>query len=102
MTLHKLYQLDDWAQKVKDMLERSQIEYKLLAETAIAMDVDRKGDQKEGSGLDLEEKTISTVQDGHVHFKAGTTGRSCKPGANRPRSHSLVMTVGSRAGDGAS
>ena len=99
MMLHKLYQLDDWAQKVKDVLERSQIEYKPLAETAMVMEVDRKGDQEQGSVLGLDGQV---TQDGRVHFKAGTAGGSRKPGATRPRSHSLAVTVSGKARDGAS
>ena len=84
------------------MLERSQNEYKPLAETAVAMEVDRKGDQEQGSGVGLDGQATSTVQDGRVHFKAGTPSGSRKPGANRPRSHSLAVIVGGKARDGTS
>ena len=97
MMLHKLYQLNDWAQKVKDVLERSQVEYKPLAETAVD-----KGGQEQGSGLGLDGQVTSTVEDGRVHFKAGTAGGSRKPEANRPRSHSLAVTVGGKSRDGTS
>ncbi|KAK0203094.1 hypothetical protein DFS33DRAFT_1234645, partial [Desarmillaria ectypa] len=33
MMLHKLYELEDWGKKVKDVLERSQNEFKPLSET---------------------------------------------------------------------
>ena len=99
--LHKLYQLDDWAQKEKDVSERSQVLYKPLAETTVAMDMD-KGDQEQDSGLGLDGLATSTVQDGRIHFKVGIASGSRKPGANCPRSHSLTVAVGGKARDGAS
>lgn len=83
MMLYKLYQLDDWAQKVKEVLEKSQIEYKPLAEKD-------EGEQIEGpTSGDL-------VQEGRVHFKAGVAGPR-RP--IRPRSHSVsVFGLGRDAG----
>jgi hypothetical protein len=76
--LHKLYQLDDWAQKVKEVLERSQIEYKSLAEQGM--------EEEEG-----KVETIAEKSDGHVHFKPGVViGGSRKP-VMRPRSHSVAV-----------
>ncbi|KAG5643885.1 hypothetical protein DXG03_009515 [Asterophora parasitica] len=76
LMLHKLYQLDDWAQKVKEVLERSQIEYKPLAER----------DAEEEKKVEEEEQQ----QDGRVHFKAGTAGGGSRRPAVRPRSHSVM------------
>ncbi|RDB15748.1 hypothetical protein Hypma_003632 [Hypsizygus marmoreus] len=87
LMLHKLYQLDDWAQKVKEVLERSQIEYKPLAETELEV----KKDDKEA----LEEARVRS--DGRVHFKAGIVAGSRRP-AVRPRSHSVVLGKGNNAG----
>ncbi|KAG5636683.1 hypothetical protein H0H81_007213 [Sphagnurus paluster] len=80
LMLHKLYQLDDWAQKVKEVLERSQLEYKPLAESH-AEEEKRAGEDQEIEG--------EKVQDGRVHFKAGTATGSRKPPV-RPRAHSVI------------
>ncbi|KAF8880190.1 hypothetical protein BD779DRAFT_1473999 [Infundibulicybe gibba] len=56
LMLHKLYALEDWADKVKEVLERSQSEYKPLVEARDDAGVTR---------LDAEEK----AQSGHVRFK---------------------------------
>ena len=78
LMLHKLYQLDDWAKKVKDVLERSQLDYKPLAEQ-----VEPK---KTDNNMDVVEK------DGHVHFQPGVTTGGGRRGslAVRPRSHSTA------------
>lgn len=78
MMLYKLYQLDDWAEKVKQVLEKSQIEYKPLAETGSEV-----GDQE---GMEVEEKPS-----GRVHFKAGIAGGGARRPYVRPRSHSVLV-----------
>ncbi|KAJ7623237.1 hypothetical protein FB45DRAFT_991727 [Roridomyces roridus] len=52
MMIHKLYQVDEWAQKVRDVLQRSQIEYKPLAEQPILKRTDGP----------------AAAADGRVHF----------------------------------
>ena len=84
MMLHKLYQLEDWAQKVKEVLERSQNEYKPLAEQAV------------------QEEKIEKVggSEGRVHFKTGVaTGGNRRPPV-RPRSHSVAVVGKGRGGMG--
>ncbi|GLB43352.1 hypothetical protein LshimejAT787_1302530 [Lyophyllum shimeji] len=78
LMLHKLYQLDDWAQKVKDVLEKSQMEYKPLHER-----VEEKRPAKD------QEEEEPKKQDGRVHFKTGAVPGSRRPTV-RPRSHSVV------------
>ncbi|KAJ6607503.1 hypothetical protein B0H10DRAFT_552666 [Mycena sp. CBHHK59/15] len=84
MMIHKLYQVDEWAQKVRDVLKRSQIEYKPLAEQEVK-----------------KPAAPEVVTDGRVHFKAEMTvaGKKSMPLA-RPRSHS-VAGVGVGKGSGA-
>lgn len=86
MMLHKLYQLDDWAQKVKEVLERSQIEYKPLAE----VEIEAEKQEEEGG--------VEASQEGRIHFKAGTVTGSRKL-ATRPRSHSIAV-LGAKTRDG--
>jgi hypothetical protein len=76
LMLHKLYQLDDWAQKVKEVLERSQIEYKPLAEQGMEVEKVEKPEKK---------------SEGHVHFKQGTTSGGNRRPATRARSHSVAV-----------
>ena len=85
MMLHKLYRLDDWAQKVKEVLERSQIEYKPLAEQA----------------SQEEEKAETTVEkyEGRVHFKPGVVSGGSRRTAMRPRSYSLAGNGKGRDGN---
>ncbi|KAG6840721.1 hypothetical protein C0991_004807 [Blastosporella zonata] len=78
LMVHKLYQMEDWKQKVNDVLERSQIDYKPLSETPTVVENQKKVDEKE-------------KQDGRVHFKVDNiTGGSRKP-AGRPRAHSVLV-----------
>ncbi|KAJ7115943.1 hypothetical protein C8R44DRAFT_739640 [Mycena epipterygia] len=83
MMIHKLYQVDEWAQKVRDVLKKSQIEYKPLAE------------QEEVKKV---EAAAATVADGRVHFKAEVTVGGKKKNTlplvqGRVRSHSVVGSV---------
>ena len=78
LMLHKLYQLDDWAQKVKEVLARSQIEYKPLAEQTM------KEEAKVGTNTEKSE--------GRTRFRPGVvTGGSRRP-TMRPRSHSVAVS----------
>jgi hypothetical protein len=79
LMLHKLYQLDDWAKKVKDVLERSQLDYKPLAEQ-----VEPK---KNENNMD-----VVVEKDGHVRFQPGVITGGGRRGslAVRPRSHSTA------------
>ncbi|KAJ7760540.1 hypothetical protein B0H16DRAFT_1312786 [Mycena metata] len=81
MMIHKLYQVDEWAQKVRDVLKRSQIEYKPLAE--------REEVKKVESGV------VAPVGDGRVHFKTEVTvgGKKTMPLAQgRARSQSIAVS----------
>ncbi|KAJ7668326.1 hypothetical protein B0H17DRAFT_1209938 [Mycena rosella] len=78
MMIHKLYEVDEWAQKVRDVLKKSQIEYKPLAEREEARKV---------------AAVVAPVADGRVHFKTEVTfgGKKNMPLApSRPRSHSVA------------
>ncbi|KAG6874696.1 hypothetical protein C0992_006938 [Termitomyces sp. T32_za158] len=79
LMLHKLYQIDDWRQKVKEVLERSQNDYKPLSETIAAAEAKRR----------TEHERKNRKQDGRVHFKTGTPASSRKPGV-RPRANSTL------------
>ncbi|KAJ7606142.1 hypothetical protein DFH06DRAFT_1019470 [Mycena polygramma] len=79
MMIHKLYQADEWAQKVRDVLKKSQIEYKPLAEKEQVKKV--------------EAAASPPVADGRVRFKAEVTvgGKKTMPLApSRTRSHSVA------------
>ncbi|KAF7370612.1 hypothetical protein MSAN_00694200 [Mycena sanguinolenta] len=80
MMIHKLYQVDEWAQKVRDVLARSQIEYKPLAE------------RQEVKKADAPAAAPVSPEPGRVHFKTDVTvgGRkSTIPlAASRTRRHS--------------
>ncbi|KAJ7155397.1 hypothetical protein C8R43DRAFT_884471 [Mycena crocata] len=77
MMIHKLYQADEWAQKVRDVLKKSQTEYKPLAEVEVEH-VDAPSDR---------------VGDGRVHFKTEVAvgGKKNMPLAQgRQRSYSAA------------
>ncbi|KAJ7890566.1 hypothetical protein B0H14DRAFT_1109791 [Mycena olivaceomarginata] len=78
MMIHKLYQVDEWAQKVRDVLKRSQIEYKPLAEREVVKKVAAEAPAGEG----------------RVHFKAEVTVGGKKKtmplAPSRTRSHSVA------------
>ncbi|KAK7012228.1 hypothetical protein R3P38DRAFT_2790833 [Favolaschia claudopus] len=81
MMIHKLYQVDEWATKVREVLEKSQIEYKPLAEQEL---------------IRVATTTAPAVErpaNGRVHFKAEVSvgGRKSLPLApSRTRSHSVA------------
>ncbi|KAG6876470.1 hypothetical protein C0993_002842 [Termitomyces sp. T159_Od127] len=82
LMLHKLYQIDDWKRKVKEVLERSRMEYKPLSETIAAAKAKKRTEEEE------EERK----QDGCVHLRAGTPTSSRQPGV-RPRANSALAPV---------
>lgn len=78
MMLHKLYELEEWASKVKEVLERSQVDYKTMAEQEVSV--------RDRGTVEVEAKA-----DGRVHFQVGTAvggGRKANGPVTRPRSHS--------------
>lgn len=80
MMLHKLYELEEWANKVKEVLERSQIQYKPLAE------------RDQG----IEDVEVAVKSDGHVRFRPGVARAGNKKGSPplaRPRSHSVATPL---------
>ncbi|TFK39468.1 hypothetical protein BDQ12DRAFT_603673, partial [Crucibulum laeve] len=85
LMLHKLYKMDDWVKKVKEALERSQIEYKPLAEQELPVkrDATEKDDENER-------------QVGETHSRPGTVVEGGKRGSpiNRPRRYSVMAAVG--------
>ncbi|KAJ7252786.1 hypothetical protein B0H12DRAFT_611721 [Mycena haematopus] len=80
MMIHKLYQVEEWAQKVRDVLERSQLEYKPLAE------------RHEVQKVDAAVVAPLTPDGARVHFKTEVTIGGKKTAMplthGRTRSHS--------------
>ncbi|KAJ7600927.1 hypothetical protein C8J56DRAFT_749356, partial [Mycena floridula] len=76
MMLHKLYELDDWKRKVKDLLESSQSQYRSLD--------DESNIVKPAKPVELE------PSEGRIHFAAGVSGRRRGSVAVRPRSCSVA------------
>ncbi|KAJ7898403.1 hypothetical protein B0H13DRAFT_2337453 [Mycena leptocephala] len=84
MMIHKLYQVDEWAQKVRDVLKKSQIEYKPLAEREEVKKV---------------ETDASPVAAGRVHFKAEPFHRRPSKIAANARAPSAALTVATTVQD---
>ncbi|KAK0488616.1 hypothetical protein IW261DRAFT_1557064 [Armillaria novae-zelandiae] len=86
MMLHKLYELDDWGKKVKDVLERSQNEFKSLSETP---EKPKEKERKVASALASPEPRVRFDKD-------ATSGRprrgSIATTTTRPRSHTVGAT----------
>ncbi|KAJ7224282.1 hypothetical protein GGX14DRAFT_351038 [Mycena pura] len=61
MMIHKLYQVDEWANKVREVLQRSKLEYKSLLEPGLE---DKQAEP---------ERAATPVADGRVHFKPEVT-----------------------------
>lgn len=77
MMIHKLYEVDEWAEKVREVLLASRLEYKPLAEQEVAKKIE----------------TPAGPSDGRVHFKAEVTVRGKKSmslAPTRSRSHSVT------------
>ncbi|SJL03366.1 uncharacterized protein ARMOST_06720 [Armillaria ostoyae] len=83
MMLHKLYELDDWGKKVKDVLERSQNEFKPLSETPEKL---KEKERRVASALASPEPRVRFDKD-------ATAGRprrgSVATTTTRPRSHTV-------------
>lgn len=84
MMLHKLYELEDWGRKVREVLERSQMEYKPLSEKENISE--RKVAMRE---YQLEDNETS-----RVHFPAESGANSPMKRAGRPRSHTIASSGG--------
>lgn len=80
MMLHKLYELEEWGQKVKDVLEKSQRRYKSLH-------------GPEDTGTLAKEPVIGNL-DGQVHFGAGVDHSKRSRGAMPTVQHSRGRSVG--------
>lgn len=79
--MHKLYELEEWGQKVRDALEKSQNEYKPL------------GERPKKENIDMSRKPLSPGIDGRVQFALGsTTSGSGSRRVGRPRSHTVAST----------
>ncbi|KAJ7180647.1 hypothetical protein C8R46DRAFT_1318742 [Mycena filopes] len=84
MMIHKLYQVDEWAEKVRDVLKRSQIDYKPLA----------LAEQEEVKVKKVQSVATAPVAEGRVHFKPEVTvgGKKSIPLAHgRLRSQSVAF-----------
>lgn len=81
MMLHKLYELEDWGRKVKDILERSKKEFKPLSEKEnVCVSEDR-----------TKETWMEEGETGRVHF-GGDFGVGSPRRTGRPRSHTMVSS----------
>jgi len=78
MMIHKLYELEEWAKKIKEVVENSQMQFKPLGEQEQVEEVEEEAKQR---------------SDGHVHFNAGLAvgrGRRGSLPLTRLRSHSIM------------
>ena len=89
MMVHKLYRVDEWAKKVKEILEKSKMEFKSLDEQDAVVEEDKaEGDQD----------TLANKDKNTVHFKVGVSGGGGRRGSlsvvgghGRQRSQSVVV-----------
>ncbi|THU92970.1 hypothetical protein K435DRAFT_840403 [Dendrothele bispora CBS 962.96] len=103
MMLHKLYELDEWGKKVKEILERSQNEFKPLAEKsketpkrARAKTVTTFSDVRLPLGT---RRTADYLKEApQVHLGDAVRDKSPTKPPRRPRSHTVSTTIG-RSGD---
>ncbi|KAK7466313.1 hypothetical protein VKT23_005040 [Stygiomarasmius scandens] len=94
MMLHKLYELDEWGRKVKEVLEKSQNEFKPLAENK---EIPKRARAK--TVVDARSRTGTSVdvkETSQVHFSAASQDRSPIKSCGRPRSHTVSSTTGGR------
>ncbi|ESK87389.1 hypothetical protein Moror_11659 [Moniliophthora roreri MCA 2997] len=85
MMLHKLYDLEEWGKKVQDVLEKSQNDFKSLADKEDVSDVGRKGEETVGHPRGESRVHLSPAVD------AGPTTTK-----GRPRSHTVATTAPER------
>ncbi|KAJ4470139.1 hypothetical protein J3R30DRAFT_3408679 [Lentinula aciculospora] len=87
MMLHKLYELEDWRTKVREVLERSQKEFKPLAETI------HRSESREDEGGENGPRGAATTAS-RVHFSPEFVGNSPPKQMGRPRSHTVASESG--------
>lgn len=84
LMVHKLYRVDEWAKTVKEMLEKSKMEFKPLAEQ------DKVAEEKRAE----EQDNVTSVDKNTVHFKVGVSNGGGRRGSvvgGRQRSQSVVV-----------
>ncbi|KAF9266792.1 hypothetical protein L218DRAFT_985377 [Marasmius fiardii PR-910] len=98
MMLHKLYKLEEWGKKVRDVLEKSQNDYKSLVmqeEGRTKGSDSRKGVKGKGKGRDV---VGSSRVEFAAHVDPSQRRTVVAPGAGgikgRPRSHTVAGTNG--------
>ena len=81
LMVHKLYRVDEWAKTVKEMLEKSKMEFKSLAEQEAVVEAKKKQDD------------VAWVDKNTVHFKVGASNGGGRRGSvgGRQRSQSVVV-----------
>ncbi|KAF9077982.1 hypothetical protein BDP27DRAFT_1281868 [Rhodocollybia butyracea] len=82
LMLHKLYELEEWGEKVREVLERSQKEFKPLAEKENTREARKNKDQVEGKGGAVLEETVRSRADIGIQSQVKRKGR--------PRSHTMA------------
>ncbi|PPQ94419.1 hypothetical protein CVT25_002511 [Psilocybe cyanescens] len=95
--VHKLYEKDDWARTVKEMLEKSQNEFKPLAEQQQALPVTQNENERENLTEDGEGEEMG--KDNIIRFKIPTSPGARRRGSftgGRQRSLSIATTGGGR------
>ncbi|KAK0457872.1 uncharacterized protein EV420DRAFT_1271296 [Desarmillaria tabescens] len=87
MMLHKLYELEDWGKKVKDVLERSQNEFKPLSETPEKL---KDKERKVALPIVSPEPRVRFEKDAVVgRLRRGSVATTTTTTTTRPRSHTV-------------
>lgn len=85
LMVHKLYRVDEWAKTVNEMLEKSKMEFKPLAEQDAVAEEEK---------AEEEEDDVTAVNKNTVHFKVGVSNGGGRRGSvvgGRQRSQSVVV-----------
>jgi len=88
LMVHKLYQVDEWAKMVKEMLEKSKMEFKPLAQRDAVVDEDKAEEEQ-------DEVASANTNKNTIHFKIGVSSGGGRRGSvvgGRQRSQSVVVS----------
>ncbi|KAG6333570.1 hypothetical protein ID866_5519 [Astraeus odoratus] len=92
LMLHKLYDLEEWADKVKNALEASKSQFKPLAEKVQCVVKDAVGRERQ-----VHKKGVTRSRSHSTLATAGKSSSRRMPSLSREQSTSVVKSQGSRA-----
>jgi hypothetical protein len=87
LMVHKLYRVDEWAKTVNEMLEKSKMEFKPLAEQDTVAEEEK---------AEKEQDDVTAVNKNTVHFKVGVSNGGGRRGSVVGQRSQSVVVLGTK------